>query len=188
MQNMVAEGDSVLSAPSDYTLLASYAVRHADGSLALLVINKTAAILDAQINVTNFTPESIATVRSYGIPQDNAAHTGVGSPDIATNTVSGIGTNISYSFNPYSLTLLTFAQARPPAPLLTVLPWLQQPIGHFVFQLQGQQSADFIVQKSSDLVNWTPVSTNTATGSPIQITNDVPPGATQQFWRAVWKP
>jgi hypothetical protein len=154
-----------------------------------LVINKNSSIYtDGLIKLSNFVPDSTAIVRSYGIDQDEAAHIGAGSPDIATNTFSPVGTNFYYSFPPYSLTLFTFAQARPPAPLLTALPLLQQPAGHFVFQLQGQQSADFIVQKSSDLVNWIPVSTNTAAGSPIQITNDVPPGTTQQFWRAVWKP
>ena len=49
----------------------------------VLVINKgPGATLMAGISITDFQPESGAITYSYGIPQDEAARTGTGSPDI----------------------------------------------------------------------------------------------------------
>jgi alpha-N-arabinofuranosidase len=67
-------GDAVISATSGYGLLSIYAARVANGSLALLVINKhPTADLPAQITLNNFTPGSAsAPVYSYGKPNDLA--------------------------------------------------------------------------------------------------------------------
>ena len=151
----------------------------------MLVINKDATTnFNAQISLSNFAPASTATVRSFGIQQDEATRTNnpvPGSKDIATNTlsVSAVFTN---SFPPYSLTLFTFAPA--PAQLSARLP---QP-GQFVLQLQGQPGAPYIIQNSPDLFTWIPVSTNWQAGTVLNITNAISSVVTRQFWRAVWQP
>ncbi len=64
-------GDTVITASSNNSLLTPYAVKRQDGSLSLLVINKSpSAIFPANIALTGFTPKADGTVYSYGIPQD----------------------------------------------------------------------------------------------------------------------
>ncbi len=189
MQYFVGTGDWVLNASSDYTYLSAYAARKADGNLALLVINKfPGANLTGQISLTNFVPWSAATVRSYGILQDEATRTNgpAALQDISLANYTGAGTDFTYSFPPYSLTLFTFAPfAVPSAPQLQV--WSSAP-GEIILQLQGQANVPYVIQDSSDLLTWTSRSTNMLTGSPLNITNPVAPGPGQKFWRALWQP
>ena len=101
-------GDRVVSTTSDYPLLTAFAAQHQDSSLSVLVINKhPTATLTANLTLTGYVPNSNAVVYSYGIPQDNAAQAGSGSPDVAqTNIVlTASGTNLTFA--PYSVTVLT---------------------------------------------------------------------------------
>lgn len=186
LQSFVRPGDTVLNASSDYINLSAYATRKADGALALLVINKTPTnILNAEISLTNFTAWSSAAARSYGIAQDDATETNgpAAAQDIYTNTIpsASVFTN---SFPPYSLTLLTFA----PTAANLVQPLAGQPGGQFAFQLQGQSGVPYVIQSSTNLNVWTPVSTNSSSDSIFWVTNSVPAGAPMEFWRAVWQP
>ncbi|MGH7952428.1 MAG: alpha-L-arabinofuranosidase [Limisphaerales bacterium] len=183
LQHFARPGDSVIAASSDYLLLSAYAVRRADGALALLVINKDAVTnFSAQISLTHFEPWTNATIQSYGIPQDEAARTNaaISLQDIAT-TYFPASADFTYSFPPYSLTLFTFAPA--PARLSA---FLSEP-GQVVFELQGQSGGRYIIQSSTNLATWTAVSTNTLAESILNITNSIQPGATQKFWLAVWQ-
>ena len=184
MKSYVRPGDTILNAGSDYLLLSAYAARKANGTLALLVINKDAvASFNAQISLANFAPQSTATVRTYGIAQDEATRTNgpTADQDIATNMVVA-GAVFTNSFPPYSLTLFTFAPG--PAQLSASSP---QP-GQCVLQLRGQPGTPYIIQNSTNLFVWTPTSTNLQVGSVLNITNVISPGNTRQFWRAVWQP
>jgi hypothetical protein len=186
MQYFVSPGDSVLKATSDYFLLSAYAARHTNGALTLLVVNKDATCtFNTQIALTNFVPWGTATVYSYGIPQDEAARTN------ATPAAQGVAGPTNYpwanalftnSFPPYSLTLFTFA---PAAARLTPV---TAGDGHFVFQLQGQPATPYVIQTTTNLLAWTAVSTNTLTGSTINITNAIVSNQSPRFWRAVWQP
>jgi hypothetical protein len=185
MQSFIQPGDTVLNATSDYMLLAAYAARRADGSLTLLVINKDSTTnFNAQIALTGFAPYATANVAFYGMPQDNAAETGVGSLDAAWSSFAGAATNFTWSFPPLSLTLFTFP---PAAPRLVLMPPAPRPGGQFIAQLQGQ-SGTYILQSSTNLTVWTPVATNTLSGTSLSITNPVPAGPGAHFWRAVWQP
>lgn len=107
LSHLGAGGDTVVSAASNYPLLSSYSVLRQDGSLSILVINKSATnALTGVIALSNFIPSGTATIYSYGMPQDNAAQTGVGSTDVALTTLSKVSANFSYSFPAYSLTIL----------------------------------------------------------------------------------
>jgi hypothetical protein len=185
MTHFAQTGDTVITATSDYSTLPVYAVRRLDGSLTVLVINKDSVNThNAQISVAGFTPASGAVIYSYGIPQDDAAEYGTGSPDIAQTNISLTGTNITHAFPPYSATVLALSPA--PAKLLAVAP--PPAANHFVFQLQGQAGVPYVVERSTNLVTWTPVSTNTLASSTMNITNALAPSAAHQFWRVVWKP
>lgn len=100
-------GDTVVSASSDYPLLATYSVKRTNGALTLLVINKSSSSnLTANFNLSGYAPATNATVYSYGIPQDEAARTGIGSLDVAQTNITGIQGNFSATFAPFSASVL----------------------------------------------------------------------------------
>ena len=118
MQYYAQPGDTILNATSGDPLLAVYAAKKTGGALRLLVINKDPTnTLTRQITLAGFVPNAVAAVRSYGIPQDDAAQTNapLAAQDIATGTFTGAAPAFSYSFPPYSLTLFTFAPPAPPS-------------------------------------------------------------------------
>jgi len=183
MQYFARAGDTVLDASSDYLMLPAYASRKADGSLAVLVVNKdNATTFNAQLSLGNYQPWTNALVRSFGLAQDEATRTNSlvpGAQDIGTNSVSVTGTNFIASFPPYSVTLLTIPPAQPQ---LT----MQSANGQTILQVQGQSKVRYVLQSSTDLNTWTPYATNTLTGTTWNVTNNsVSPS---QFWRAVWLP
>lgn len=101
-------GDAIISASSSYNLLTVYAAHRINGTLTLLVINKSQVnTLHASISLSNFTPAPTGTVYSYGIPQDTAAETGQGSTDISSSEWTNLGKTFSGNFPPYSLTVIT---------------------------------------------------------------------------------
>jgi len=184
IQDFVQPGDTVLTAASDYALLPTYAVRRADGSLTILTVNKDPAnTFTGQVAVAGYAPASSGTVYSYGMPQDNAAESGIGSPGVAQTNFSGAGTNFTYIFPPYSATVLSL----PPAPA-TLLATSVSPAGQFIFQLQGQAGVPYIIQWSTNLVSWISTSTNPLPGGTMRVTNSLTPAFPMQFWRAVWQP
>jgi hypothetical protein len=105
----------VVRATSDYPLLATYAVKRTNGTLALLVINKSAsANLTANFNLSGYVPYGNSAIYSYGIPQDEAARTGVGSPEIAQTNFIGAATSFSATFAPFSATVMVMGPANQP--------------------------------------------------------------------------
>ncbi len=164
-------------------MLSDYAVRRTNGALTVLVINKDVTTnFNSQIVLTNFMPAPNATIRSYGIAQDEAARTNAAASfqDIATNTFASATTNFTYSFPAGTLTLFTFAPA--PVKLQSSLVSANQ----FVLAYLGQTNTPYVIQESPDLVNWASVSTNTSSGQLSRITNNI--SGTEQFWRVVWEP
>ncbi len=117
MPQFARDGDTVVRATSDYPLLATYAVMRTNGTLTLLVINKSASSnLTANFNLSGYVPYGTAAIYSYGIPQDDAARTGVGSPDIVQTNFIGAATSFSATFAPFSATVMAMSPAnQPPA-------------------------------------------------------------------------
>jgi hypothetical protein len=186
MQSFARPGDFILNASSDYLSLSAYAARRASGAISLLVANRdTVTNLNAQIALNGFVPGPNATLRSYGIPQDEATRTNgpAASKDIATNSIANAAGTFTYNFAPLSLNLFTF---NPAAPTLTALSG-QSP-DQFVFQLNGQSNVRYYIQNSADLANWNTVATNTLSSNTLLVTNPILPASAMQFWRAVWLP
>jgi sugar lactone lactonase YvrE len=139
MSYFVRGGDTVVHASSDNTLLPVYGALRADGSLGLLVINKSpTATSTANVSIAGFVPMATAgiAVYSYGIPQDTAAQTGTGSPDIDTSMIASPqfivnggtrSTTTTASFGPYSATVLSFQPAPLNSPVILTQPVSQTP-------------------------------------------------------------
>ena len=103
-------GDRIMRATSDHKLLSVYAARRLDSTLTLLIINKSPhATLTANFSIAGFRPKSSAMVYSYGVPQDEAARTGVGSPDIAQTSFADAATEFPCQFPPYSATVMVLS-------------------------------------------------------------------------------
>ncbi|HUZ06695.1 MAG TPA: hypothetical protein VMV89_04335, partial [Candidatus Paceibacterota bacterium] len=85
------------------------------------------------------------------------------------------------TFAPFSATVMVLSAAPPPS--LVVLP---APPGMFTFQLQGQSSARYVLQYSTDLTSWTNRSTNTLSEPTANFTNSF--SGSKKFWRALWLP
>jgi hypothetical protein len=115
MPKFATDGDTVVRVTSDYPLLATYAVLRTNGTLTLLVINKSASSsLTANFNLSGYVPYGNAAIYSYGIPQDEAARTGVGSPDIAQTNFIGAAASFSATFAPFSATVMVMGAANQP--------------------------------------------------------------------------
>jgi hypothetical protein len=186
MRQFASPGDAVLPASSDYLLVSAYAIRRADGAVNLLLLNKdTQATFNAQVSLSGFAASPNAEMRSYGMPQDNAAETSSGSQDISSTNVFLAGPSFNAVLPPLSLALLTLS---PQAPLVAALAFSDAPGSEIVLQIQGQPGLSYVVQSSPDLANWTDVSTNTSVAGAMSVTNTIPSGAGREFWRAVWRP
>jgi alpha-L-arabinofuranosidase len=132
LKHFARGGDQLVRATSNYNDLAAYATKRANGSLALLVINKSpSTALSASIAVNGFTPGANAIVRDYGIPQDEAARTGSGQMDIAETTLTSAGTSFTHTFAPYSATVITMSASSTPPPPVVATPTISPSGGTF---------------------------------------------------------
>jgi hypothetical protein len=185
MQWFARPGDEIVNANSDYPFLSVCAARRANGAISLLAINKSLTTnLNSSIALSGFTPSSSATVRWFGIPNDEAARTnGPAAAKDITQTTTSAGASFGYNFPPLSMTVFTLT---PTAPGISALPLTAA--GEFVLQLQGQPDVPYVIENSTNLMNWQPISTNVLTSTTLNITNAPPLTPDQQFWRAVWKP
>ena len=94
----------MVQASSDYGSLGVYAVTGDDRSLRILVINKhPTAALNTTITIPSLRRGEKAKVYSYGIAQDEAAHTGEGSADVQQPTLTLQGSTLTFSPGPYSV-------------------------------------------------------------------------------------
>jgi alpha-L-arabinofuranosidase len=170
MQYFARGGDTVVTVTNDCQLLGTYAVRRTNGSLTMLVVNKSSyASLNAAINLSGYVLSSNATVYSYGIPQDDAARTGIGSQDIAQTNFPVTGTNFNYTFTPYSATVLSFT---PVAPVITT-----QPTSQSVYA--GQNASFTVIALGAQGYQWQRNGSNLpgANSSTLTLTNARPQDA-----------
>jgi hypothetical protein len=83
-----------------------------DGSLGLLAVNRhPRQPLRVGITLAGYRPAPRAQIAEYGIAQDEAARTGIGSADPNTWQYDRAATTFEYTFAPYSITLFRLAPA-----------------------------------------------------------------------------
>ena len=113
LKNYARGGETVIGASSDYSKLGVYAVRdNHSHTLNLLIINKhPISDLNTSVKIDGFRFGQQADVFSYGIPQDEAAHTGTGSADVAQSTVTLTGPTFTFTPAPYSATVIKLKKA-----------------------------------------------------------------------------
>ena len=106
-------GDQIVQTTSDYNMLACYGAQKQDGSLSLLLINKSATMsLTGHVGLVGFVPSSAtATYQRYGIPEDGAN----GSP--STGTISTPSANFDVVVPPYSITVVGLPGQAPGVPV-----------------------------------------------------------------------
>lgn len=108
----VRPGDSILTTTTGYYRLAAFAAKKANGDLTLMVVNKDpSSTYNVQFSIAGYLPAATATTYSYGIPQDQAARTGIGSTDVSTGTFNQAGASFTTSFAPYSITVIDLKKA-----------------------------------------------------------------------------
>ncbi len=185
LQYFARGGDAIIRATSDSSFLAAYAARRTNGTISLLVLNKSASnSFNASISLAGYPPHTNALVYSYGIAQDDAARTGIGSPDLVQTNFPAAGTNFTFTFPPYSATVLSFA---PGPPRLLISPGALRADG-LHFQIQGLAGLRYIAQTSSNLLNWVSITTNLFTNAVLDFTDAQATKRQLGFYRALWAP
>ncbi len=115
LRHFARGGDDIVRATSDYPLLSVYAARRTDGSLTLLVVNKNPAHpVNARVALTGYTPDSYATVYSYGAREDDAGRTGAGSADLTPGAFGDAAGSFAYAFPAYSATVIALRPLASP--------------------------------------------------------------------------
>jgi len=102
LTNLGRPGDQMVASSSDTAMITAHAVKRADGSLAVLLINKDpAASYDVALSLSGYTPDLTRTVYSYGM--NSAA---------ISSTTDASSANITVG--PYSLTTLVLKPSSSP--------------------------------------------------------------------------
>jgi hypothetical protein len=182
LSRFARNGDTVVRATSSNTLLSGFAIRRIDGSLSILVINKSpGSTFTANISLVGFTPQSTAAVYAYGIPQDDAARTGSGSTDVAPSSLGNASAAFTVSVAPYSATVFSLQPAIPIAPSISTQPGSQtttpgQNAG-FTVVANGSPAPSLRWQRqasgSSTWTNLSDTATYTGTGTATLTVNSV---------------
>jgi hypothetical protein len=146
------------------------AERSKDGALTIMVVNKyLTGNTPLVINLTNYTGSGSAQVWQLN------------SSEVITQL-----SNLSYSAGtlqttvpPQSVTLFVI----PPSSILSMAAGPSRTDGNFAFSVKGEIGGTFVLQTSTNLLNWAPVSTNTFSSPQYQFVLPVP--GSQQFYRVI---
>jgi hypothetical protein len=162
------------SAPNPDNVSTFAAVRSSDGALTLMVVNKQLnANAALTVNLANFVSSGAAQL--WQLTAANSI-THLSDISVAANTLSA-------TVPAQSVTLFVLPAGAPPPPAPPLLSSSAlAPNNTFTFTLNGQSGTNYIVQYSADLVNWTPISTNTLAGSSSNLVFPVPDAV--RFYRA----
>jgi hypothetical protein len=187
MQYFAHGGDHIVPATSDYSLLSVYAAKRLNGVLSLLVINKSSTnTLAANFSINGYAPASNAVVYSYGIPQDNAACTGIGSADITQTNFTTATANFNYNFPAYSVSVICLSNLPPP--VITSL--VRNGTSNTIITWLAQSNCTYIVQATSALSNtWQTISSPTNAGptnTTLSYSDTSAASTTQRFYRIDW--
>lgn len=156
---------------------------------SLIIFCRFSALGSQSIGVA-WIPSSDSQVVSYKVYFGTASHSyvsqvAVGNTNVAT--ISGLADGVTYYFaaaavdgagneSAYSEEV-SFTTAVPNVATLTPVP---EPAGVIGFTVSGGTGPVYVVQSSTDLVNWVSVQMNTV---PFTFTDVCPPDVPQRFYR-----
>ncbi len=115
LASFARKGDTVVKTKSSTSMLGCYAVKRKNGNLTVLVINKhPTKTYKPTVKIGGYKPASTATALRYGKKQDDAARLKKSSSKQkpAKSTLKGIKKESKVSFEPYSVTVLTFTPKK----------------------------------------------------------------------------
>jgi hypothetical protein len=176
-------GDTSVSdgVSTNVDLVSSFAaMRSSDGALTVMVINKQLQTSSAlTVNLANFVMAGTAQV--WQLTSTNTINR------LSDVTVSGSMLSTIVPAQSITLFVLPAGTVAPPPPPVLVAPGSLSSSNTFNFQLtNGVAGLSYIMQTSSDLLNWQPLQTNTLTTSSNSYA--FPASPTQGFYRAQWAP
>ncbi len=176
--NKSAFGDLSINAsgPNPDNVSAFAALRSADGALTLMLINKqitTAA--DAAISITNRL--LTGTAQAWQLTTANSI--------TRLSDVTFTGNRLTNSLPPQSITLFVLPATAPAPPHLRA--GSMSASNTFDLWVDGQSSLRYVLQSSTNLLNWTAVQTNTLTSNSWHAV--LPAGSSRfNFYRAQRQP
>ena len=198
-----------LATPSVLRSVALYVGIPVHAGLTVPNLNQTAASNAPPFNLPLVITNSGGLPLSYSLSSTSAIPAWLGLSSTNGYVSKSSALTIYLAFNPaglapgtYSFTLfvntsdpslpvttlpvsLTITSGQPAAPQLKVLSGAG---GQFVFQLSGDTNVAYVLQTSTNLMMWTPDSTNILPGGFLIVTNPIIPGPFPEFWRALWQP
>jgi len=153
------------------------AVRSSDGALTVMVVNKQLTAASAlTLNLANF--NTTGTAHVWQLTSANSIN--------HLSDVAVSGNSLSTTVPIQSITLFVLPAGTvtpPPSPILTNAS-MSDP-NTFSFTLaNGVAGQSYVILSSTDLVNWSPVQTNTLTGSTTNLTFPVPDAL--RFYQVQW--
>ncbi len=170
--NRSAFGDTSLLAggPDPDNVAVFAAQRSTDEALTVMVVSKyLTGTTPLAVNLTNFLGNGTAQVWQLN----------------ASNVIARLG-DLTWSNGALqttvpgqSVTLLVL----PPSSALALVPGAPRTDGQFEFWVNGEIGRSFVLQSSTNLLRWTPASTNTFAGASARFL--LPGGSRPQFCRAV---
>ncbi|MSU56982.1 MAG: alpha-L-arabinofuranosidase [Pedosphaera sp.] len=182
LKNFARGGDRVVRAASDYPLVSVFACQRTNGAVTLLAVNKSPSnTFNTTISLNAFAPHTNGTLYTYGPPQDDAARTGVGSPDITQTNFAVVGTNFTLALQAYSLTVLSLPPAAPRLSAAVTN-------GQLRLKVTGQPGGGYAILRSSNFTSWSTLTNVSLSGSFVEWTEASPANAPARFYRAAWLP
>ncbi len=154
-------GDTSVSCtgPNPNNVSSFAAVRSSDGALTVMVINKQlSATASATISLANFSAAN--TAQRWQLTASNTINRLADIP-VSANTISDL-------LPAQSITLFIVPVAATPTPPVLVAGSLSSS-NTFSLVLQGQSGQSYVIQGSSDLVHWQPISTNLLASNSILL-------------------
>jgi hypothetical protein len=149
------------------------AIRSSDGALTLMVINKQlSAPATNTIYLTNFLPSGVA--QRWQLTSANViAH---------LSDLNFTGNSFTNTVPAQSITLYVLSAGNAAHLRAGTI----SSSNTFDFWLDAQASQRYIIQSSSNLVNWTPVQTNTLASNSCHVVAGA--SGPKRFYRAQWSP
>ena len=111
LRNFARDGDQIVRATSNESLVSAYASKRTNGMLSVLLINKSPTeTAKVTLDVNGFAAFPAAPVLSYGIPQDEAARLKTSGREMGMGSARRVGGNGDFvtTLAPYSVNVVTF--------------------------------------------------------------------------------